>query len=84
MHKDHPSITSIKNKMTSMDSPKFFFRLVSLNETLEGVHKLNPKEVSQVTSIPVKIIKENKDVVPFYVFQQCIIKLLFSNCVDSR
>ena len=33
-YRDHPSITSIKNKMTSMDTPKFSFRFVSLNETL--------------------------------------------------
>ena len=26
-HKDHPSIASIKNKMTSMDNPKLSFRL---------------------------------------------------------
>ena len=67
-HKDHPSITSIKNKMTSMDSPKFSFRFVSLNETLNRVNKLNCKKASQATDIPVKIIKENKDVISFYVF----------------
>ena len=33
-YKDHPSITSIKNKMTSMENAKFSFRFVSLNETL--------------------------------------------------
>ena len=63
-YKDHPSITSIKNKMTSMDNPKFSFRLFFLNETLNGVNKLNRKAL-QATDIPVKIIKENKDVMPF-------------------
>ena len=43
-YKDHLSITSIKNKMTSMDNTKFSFRIVSLNETLDGVNKLNPKK----------------------------------------
>ena len=28
-YKDHPSITSIKNKMTSMDNPKFRFHIRS-------------------------------------------------------
>ena len=63
--KDHPCITSIKNKMTSMDNPKFSFRFVSLNETLDGVNKLNPKKALQATDIPVKIIKENKNVVSY-------------------
>ena len=38
-YKDHPSITFTKNKMTSMHNPKFSFRFVSLNETLDGVNK---------------------------------------------
>ena len=42
-YKYHPSITFIKNKMTSVDNPKFSFGFVSLNETLDGVNKLNPK-----------------------------------------
>ena len=33
------------------------------------MNKLNRKKVSQATDIPVKIIKENKDVISFYVFQ---------------
>ena len=67
-HKDHPSIMPIKNKMTSMDNPKFCFRFVSLNDTLKRVNKLNRKKASQATDILVKIIKENKDVMSFYVF----------------
>ena len=67
-YKDHPSITSIKSKMTSRDNPKFSFTFVSLNETLNGVNKLNRKKASQATDIPVKIIKENKDVISFSVF----------------
>ena len=41
---DHGSITSIKNKMTSMDNPKFSFRFVSINETWDRVNKLSPKK----------------------------------------
>ena len=59
-YKDHPSKTSIKNKMTSIDNPKFNFRLPSPKETLDGVNKLNPKKASQTTDTPVKIIKENQ------------------------
>ena len=38
------------------DNPKFGFRFVSLNETSDGVDKLNPKKASHATDIPVKII----------------------------
>ena len=59
-YKDHPRKTSIKNKMTSIDNPKFNFRFASPKETLDGVNKLNPKKASQTTDIPVKIIKQNQ------------------------
>ena len=52
-YKDHPSLTSITNKVTSMDNPKFGFRFVPLNETLDGVNKLNPKKASQATDVRV-------------------------------
>ena len=51
-----------------MDNPKFSFRFVYLNETLNGVNKLNPKKASQAADIPVKIIKEKKGVASFYIF----------------
>ena len=76
-YEDHPSITSVKNEMTSMDNLKLSFRFVSLNETLDGVNKFNPKKASQATDIPVKIIKDNKDVVSFYVFHN------FNNALSS-
>ena len=75
-YKDHLSIRSIKNKMTSLNNPKFSFRLASLNETLDGVNKVK-KKASQATGKPVKIIKESKDVVSFYVFHN------FNNALSS-
>ena len=39
---------------------KISFRFVSLNETLDGVNKLNPKNALQAIDIPVKIIKKTK------------------------
>ena len=63
--------------MTSMDNPKFNFKFVSLNETLDEVNKLNPEKVFQAIDTSVKIIKENKDVVSFYVFHN------FNNALSS-
>ena len=60
-----------------MDNPKFSFRCISLNEKLYGVNKLNPKKALQATDIAVKTIKENKEVVSFYVFHN------FNNALSS-
>ena len=60
-----------------MDNPKFSLRFVSRNKTSDVVNKLNHKKASQTTDIPVKIIKENKDVVLFYVFHN------FNNALSS-
>ena len=76
-YKDHPSLISIKNKTTIMDILKFRFRFVSLNETLDGVNKLNPIKASQATDKPFKIIKKNNDVVSFYFFRD------FNNALSS-
>ena len=68
--------------MTIMNNPKFCFRFVYLNETLNGVNKLIPKKASQATDIPVKIIKVNKGVVSFYAFFHNLNNAL-SNCSFS-
>ena len=44
---------------------------------LDRVNKLNAKKASQVTDMLVKIIKENKDLVSFYVFHN------FNNALSS-
>ena len=66
-YKDHPSKTSIKNKIASINNPKFNFRVVSLNKTLDVVNKLNPKKASQATDKPVKIFSIT---LCFLLFQQ--------------
>ena len=60
-----------------MNNSKFNFRFVFLNETLDGVNKLNSKKASQATDIPVEVIKENEDIVSFYVFH------IFNNALSS-
>ena len=54
--------------MTSMNNTKFSFKLVSLNETLDGAIQLISKNASQATDKPVKNIKENKDLASCFVF----------------
>ena len=67
-YKDHPSITSIKCKITSMDNPKFSFRFVSLNKALTRVNKLNRRKASQATDIPVKLAKKTNMLCLFMFF----------------
>ena len=87
-YKDHPSITSIKNKMIIQVlsiRPELCgncafpqnFRTRKLGEiTLFYAMRVNSNKASQATNAPVKIIKENKDV-SFYVFHN------FSNALSS-
>ena len=41
----------------------FSFSFVTKETTLNELRKLNPKKACQVSDIPVKIIKENLDIV---------------------
>ena len=60
-YKHHQSIISINKKMREKGLPKFSFHLVTLEETLKEVALLSDKKASQASDIPVKIIKENRD-----------------------
>ena len=58
----HPqNIISINKKMREKGQTKFSFYLVTLEETLKEVPLLSDKKASQASDIPVKIIKENRD-----------------------
>ena len=48
--------------------PKFSFHLVTLEETLNEVALLSDKKASQASDIPVKIIKENRDLITFFYY----------------
>ena len=47
--------------------PKFSFHLVTLEETLKEVALLSDKKASQASDIPVKIIKENGDLIAYFI-----------------
>ena len=47
--------------------PKFSFHLVTLEETLKEVALLSNKKASQASDIPVKIMKENWDLIAYYI-----------------
>ena len=57
--------------------PNFAFEFVSLGETIKNVNKLSFKKASQTLDIPVKIIKENKDLMSYFVYNN------FNNALSS-
>ena len=47
--------------------PKFSFHFVTLEETLKEAALLSDKKTSQASDIPVKIIKENRDLIAYFL-----------------
>ena len=65
--KRHQSITSINKKMREKGQTKFSFHFVSLEKTLKEIALLSDKKASQASDIPVKIIKENRDLIAYFI-----------------
>ena len=65
--KNHPSLNAIRDEISKLDSPNFYFEHTSFDQTLKELEKLDPKKTSQMNDIPVKVIKENKDIVAFFI-----------------
>ena len=63
--------------MDRIGRPSFAFEFVSLEETIKEVNKLSIKKASQTLDIPVKIVKENKDLISYFVYNN------FNNALSS-
>ena len=57
----------------------FSFSFVTKKTILNELRKLNPKKACKESDIPVKIIKENLDIVSNFVYNDFINYLLSSN-----
>ena len=66
-YEKHPSIIKIKEKMKNKNM-SFSFSFVTKETILNELRKLNPKKACQESDIPVKIIKENLDIVSNFVY----------------
>ena len=53
--------------MSKLHNPSFNFEYTALDQTLKELEKLEPKKASQVNDILVKVIKENIDIVAFFI-----------------
>ena len=68
-YKNHPSINAITKRMKDMGNFTFGFNFISHGDIVKELNKLKSKKASQRTDIPLKIVKENVDIIhiPFPV-----------------
>ena len=81
---NHHSILSINKSMEKIGRPSFAFEFVTLEETIKEVNKLSINKASQKLDIPVKIVKENKDLISYFVynnFNNALSSLQYPNCL---
>ena len=64
---NYRSTIAITEKMEKLRSPTFGFDFTSHEETVKEVNNLKIRKVSQKTDIPVRIIKENIDIVSYFL-----------------
>ena len=67
-HQNHPSIIAITEKMEKRGNPSFSIEFTSYEEIVKGVNSLKIRKASQNVDIPVRIIKENKDIVSYFLY----------------
>ena len=67
----------IRDKISKLDNPNFYFEYTFFDQTLKELEKLDPKKTSQLDDIPLKVIKENEDIVAFFIHRN------FSNLLSS-
>ena len=54
--------------MVGTDCPRFGLNFVSIIETVKEVNNLSNKKASKASDMPVKTIKENKDLIGYFIY----------------
>ena len=70
--RDHPSVSAIRN---AFNPQSFSFSRVSVGDVLKEMNKLDNRKAIQSTDIPVKILKQNADILGSsicYFFNVCV------------
>ena len=67
-YKNHPSIKAINDKIEKPGNSIFNFKFTSHEETEKEVNNLKIKKASQKSDIPLKIIKENVDIISYFLY----------------
>ena len=63
--------------MEKTECPSFAFKFISVEEIIKEVNKLGIKKAFQALYIPVKITKESKDLIKYFVYNN------FNNALSS-
>ena len=61
-------LNRVKDKISSMNNPKFSFNFISFEDTLDDINKLNSKKASQITNIPVPVFEGTKDAIALFIY----------------
>ena len=76
-YKNHPSIKAITDRMEKLGKSTFNFKFTSHEETENEVNNLKIKKASQKSDITLKIIKENVDIISYFLYHN------FNNSLSS-
>ena len=68
-HKNHPSIISIKNARIG---PGFCFCGLTVNDVFKEIKRLKARKATQITDIPVKMLKQNTDIFSADIFSELL------------
>ena len=67
-YKNHPRIKAITDRMKKLVTPTFNFKFTSHEETEKEVNSLKIKKASQKSDITLKIIRENVDIISYFLY----------------
>ena len=67
-YKNHPSINAITKRIKNLSNFTFSFMFISHDDVVKELNKLKSKKASQKTNIPVKIVKENVDIMSHFQY----------------
>ena len=67
-YRNYPSKIAVTEKMEKLGNPTFGFDFTSYEETVKEVSNLKIRKVCQKTDIPVRIVKENTDIVSYILY----------------
>ena len=67
-YKNHPSIKAITDRMEKLGKPTFNFKFTSRDETGKEVNNLKIKKALQKSDIPPTIVKENVDIISYFLY----------------
>ena len=68
LKKTHPSINVITKRMKNLGNFTYSFNFISHGDTVRELNKLKSKKASQKTDIPIKVAKENVDIISHFLY----------------